>query len=128
MPTLSLHLWSHCGIAQTIIFLPCGFFLLLSSFFPRLISAVADWVSAILLTWCGLSANSECRSEMCCTRLARNARRKKLPKIAIWTPSHNFICYIFATKARIDSRKKLLSSNIASTCPHNMVNFSLIAS
>jgi len=32
--------------------------------------------------------------------------------------------YIFATKARIDNRKKnLLSSNISSTCSHNMVNF-----
>ena len=28
-----------------------------------------------------LSANLECRSEMCCTRLARNAGHKKLPKI-----------------------------------------------
>ena len=32
--------------------------------------------------------------------------------------------YIFATKACIDNRKKnFLSSNISSTCPHNMVNF-----
>jgi len=32
--------------------------------------------------------------------------------------------YIFATKARIDNRKKnLLSSNTFSTCPYNMVNF-----
>ena len=32
--------------------------------------------------------------------------------------------YIFAIKARIDNRKKnLLSSNISSTWPHNMVNF-----
>ena len=32
--------------------------------------------------------------------------------------------YIFATKARIDNRKKnLLSSNISCRCPHNMVNF-----
>ena len=32
--------------------------------------------------------------------------------------------YIFATKARIDNRKKnLLSSDISSTRPHNMVNF-----
>jgi len=36
--------------------------------------------------------------------------------------------YIFATKARIDNRKKnLLSSNISATCPHNMVNFGLLA-
>jgi len=36
--------------------------------------------------------------------------------------------YIFATKACIDNRKKnLLSSNIASTCPYNMVNFGLLA-
>jgi len=35
--------------------------------------------------------------------------------------------YLFATKACIDNRKKnLLSSNISSTCPHNMVNFGLI--
>jgi len=39
------------GIGQAIIFLPCGFFyfLLLSSiFFPRLISAVGDWMPTIL--------------------------------------------------------------------------------
>jgi len=36
--------------------------------------------------------------------------------------------YIFATKARIDNREKnLLSSNISSTCPHNMVNFGPLA-
>jgi len=29
----------------------------------------------------------------------------------------------FATKARIDNRKKLLNSNIFSTCAHNMANF-----
>ena len=38
----------------------------LSSFFPRLISAAADWMSTIYFhTWCGLSANLECTSEMC---------------------------------------------------------------
>jgi len=40
------YLWSPYGIGQTIIFLPCGYFFFL--FFPRLISAVADWMSAIL--------------------------------------------------------------------------------
>ena len=35
--------------------------------------------------------------------------------------------YIFATKARMDNRKKnLLSSNTSSTCPGNMVNFGLL--
>ena len=32
-------------------------------------------------TCCGLSASLECRSEMPCTRLAENTRRKKSPKI-----------------------------------------------
>jgi len=40
---------------------------------------------------CGLSANLRCRSETCCTRLTENTGRKKSPKIAIWTPSHNFV-------------------------------------
>jgi len=36
--------------------------------------------------------------------------------------------YSFANKARIDNRKKiLLSSNISSTCLHNMVKFGLLA-
>ena len=29
-----------------------------------------------LRTWCGLSANLECMSETCCTRLAENTGRK----------------------------------------------------
>jgi len=75
-------LWNR----QTIIFLPCDFYL--SSFFPRLISAVGDWMSPYFHTWCGLSANLEYMSEMCCTRLAENTGRKK---IAIWSPLHNFV-------------------------------------
>ena len=36
--------------------------------------------------------------------------------------------YIFATKARIDNRKKnLLNSNISSTCSYNMANFDFLA-
>jgi len=35
----------------------------------------------------------------------------------------NLSGYIFATNAPIDNRRKLLNSNISSTCPHNMVNF-----
>ena len=41
-------LWSPYGTGQTIIFSCCGLFFLSSSFFPRLISAAADWMSAIL--------------------------------------------------------------------------------
>jgi len=42
-------LWSPYVIGQTVIFLPCDFYLLssFSSFFPRLISAVGDWMSTI---------------------------------------------------------------------------------
>ena len=40
-------LWPPYVIGQAIIFLPCGFFFYLLSFFPRLISDVADWMSTI---------------------------------------------------------------------------------
>jgi len=77
-----------------------------SFFFSRLISAIV--CLPYFHTYCGLSANLRCRSETCCTRLAENTGRKKSPKIAIWTLLHNFVGYIFATKARIDSREKLV--------------------
>jgi len=35
--------------------------------------------------------------------------------------------YIFAPKARIDNRKKMLNSNISPARPHNMVNFGPLA-
>jgi len=49
------------------------------SFFPRLISAVADRMYTILLhvVW-PIVRIFECRSEMCCARLAGNAGRKKV--------------------------------------------------
>jgi len=74
-------------------FSSCGFFLLSSSsiFFPRLISAVADWMSTILRHMVCLSAHLECRSETCCARLAGNAGPKKSPKSPIWTPSRTFV-------------------------------------
>jgi len=64
--------------------------------------------------------NLECRSEMCCARLAGNAGPKNSPS------SHHhttLLGYIFTTKACIDNRKKnLLNGNVSPTCPHNMVN------
>jgi len=68
-------------------------------------------------------------SEMCCTRLAEKTGPKKVAKNRhLGTITQFCMGYIFATKARIDNRKKnLLSSNISSTCPHNMVNFGPLA-
>jgi len=52
------YVWNHGPlvmaaylIGQAIIFLPCGFYLLLllPSFSPRLTSAATDWISTILL-------------------------------------------------------------------------------
>jgi len=61
---------------------------------------------------------------MYCTRLAGNAGCEKSPSGQHRTTLSG---YIFATKARIDNRtKNLLSSNISSTCHHNMVNFGLL--
>ena len=78
---------SRCGhYIFAMWFLLSIFFLL----FPCLISAVGDWMSTIgpyFHTWCGLSANLECRSEMYCTRLAEIQDAK----IAISAPSHNFV-------------------------------------
>ena len=59
--------------------LSCGFNLL--SFFPHLISAVADWMSTILLYMVWPWVDLECSSEMCCTRLAGNTGRKNDAKI-----------------------------------------------
>ena len=117
-------LWPPCVIGQAIIFSSCGFFFFLlfsfflSSFFPRLIS------------WCGLSANLECRSEMCCARLAGNTGRKQSPKSSLSAHHRTTVSgYIFATKARrIDSRKKILKQQYL---PHMslqyMVNFGPLA-
>jgi len=117
--------WLPCVADADIIFLPCGFFLLSSFFYssPNLSGRRLD-VYHISITWCGLSANLECRSEMCCTRLAGNTGRKIVAKNCHPTTLSG---YIFATKARIDNLKKnWLSSNI-STRPYNMVNFGPLA-
>ena len=60
--------------------------------FPCLISAIADCMSAITSTH-GMwpIANLECRSHMCCMRLAGNAACKNCQKFDICTPSDNFV-------------------------------------
>ena len=110
--------------------LPCGFFL---SFFMVALWNRADHYIFMLLivlsssfflassqppqigclpyfhTWRGPSANLECRSETCCTRLAENTGRKKSrQKSPSGHHRTNLSGYIFAMKARIDNPKKLL--------------------
>jgi len=112
-------LWNRAGhYIFILLFLSIFFYL-----FPRLISAAAHWMSIPYFdTWCDPSANLECRSEMCWKRLAGNTGPKKSPSGHHRTTLSG---HIFATKARIE--KKLLSSNTASTCFHNMVNFGPLA-
>jgi len=124
--TLDCSLWPPYATGHVIIFLPCGsssiFFL--SIFFHRLISAVTDWISAILpqmvRPWC------EFKTQV--WNVLHGARWKyrtqKWPKTSPSGHHRTTLSgYIFATKACIDNLKKnLLSSNISSTCTHNMVN------
>jgi len=72
-------------------------------------------------TWCGLSANLECRSEMCCMRLAEKYRTQKNRHLRTIAQ----LCRAVSSKLRHVSTigKKLLNINISSTCLHNMANF-----
>ena len=100
------------------LFFGLWFLLPLSLFFPRLISAVADWMSTCL----------GCRSEMCCTWLAGNtgckndAKNRHLGIIA-------HICRAISSQLRHISTIgiKLLNNNTSPICRHNMVNFGLLA-
>ena len=90
-----------------------------------LVSAVADWMSTI---WCGFSANLGCRSETCYTWLSGNTRCKKVAKnCRLGTIAQ--LCRAISSQLRHVATigKNLLSSNICSTCPHNMENFGPLA-
>jgi len=65
--------------------------------------------------------------ETCCTRLAENTGCESCQKSPSGHHHTNLSGYIFATEAHINNRKKALSSNISSTCSHNMVNFGPLA-
>ena len=61
---------------------------------------------------------------MCCMRLAGSTGHKKSP---FWHHCTTLSGYIFGTKACINNQKiNLLNSNTSSTCPDNIVNFSLL--
>jgi len=59
----------------------------------------------------------------CAARGSQEIHDTSDAKIAISAPLHNFVGLYIATKACIDNRKNLLSSNTSSTCPRNMANF-----
>jgi len=99
-----------CSVVSSSIFLS-SFFLAYSQ------RSEIGWLP-YLHTWCGLSVNLGCTPETWCTNVMHAARwkyrthnsPKKLPS------EHHRITlsgYIFAIKARIDNRKKMLNSNIS---------------
>jgi len=133
----AVHMWRQCGLSVKLLWLlvmaalwnRAGHYIFalwfLSFFFssPNL-SGCRVGCLPYFHTLCGLSANLECRSEMCCTRLAGNTGRNKSP---FWHRRTTLSGHILGTKACIDNRKKnLLNSNTSSTCPANMVNFGLL--
>jgi len=104
------------GIGQAIIFLPGGFYLSSSSFNH-------SGCKLDVCTWCGLSANLECRSDMCRTQLSGNtghkndAKNRHLRTIAQ-------LCRAVSLQLRhVSTIEKMLNSNMTSTCPYNMAKF-----
>ena len=120
-------LWPPYVIGQAIYIFILWFLLSIFLFFPRLISAVGDWIP-YFHTWCGLSVNLECRSDTCCARLAENTACKNRQKVRHLGTIPQ-LCRAISSQLRHVSTigKKLLSSNISSTCSHNMVNFGPLA-
>jgi len=96
----------------------------MSAILPHLIIII---IILFARTWCGLSANVRCRSETCCTRFAENTGRKKCQKSPSGHHRTSFSAISLQLRHVSTTGKKLLSSNISSKCPHNMVNFSLLA-
>ena len=75
-------------------------------------------------TWRGPSANLECRSEMCCTRLAANTGRKKVAKNRhLGTITQ--LCRVISSQPRHISTigKKLVKQQYLLQMSYNMVNF-----
>jgi len=113
-------LWPPC----VAVFSSYGFFFL-SSYFLAYSQLSQIRCLLYLHIWCGLSAKLGCRSEMCCTQLVENTGCKKSPNIGhLCTIAQ--LCRTVSSQLRHVSTigKNLLNSNISSTCPHNMANFS----
>jgi len=63
-------------------------------------------------THSGPSANLECRSEMCCKRLAGNTGRTNDAKIAIWAPSRNFVGLYRQSEKKLVNQQYLLQMSL----------------
>jgi len=63
---------------------------------------------------------------MCCTRLAENTGRKQIAKKAAHHRT-NLSGYIFATKARINNRQKLVKQQYLLHMSYKTVNFGTLA-
>jgi len=92
-----------------------------SWFFPRLISAFADWMSLYFHSWCGLSANSV----KCAAHGLLKIQDAKIRHLCTIVQ----LCWAISSEPRHVSsiRKNLLNSSISCTCPHNMVNLGPLA-
>ena len=112
-----------CNRADHYIF---ALWFLSSIFFYFLVSSQRPQIGCLpyFYTWRGPSANFECRSEMCCSRLAANTGRENVAK-------NRHLGTIAQLRRAMSSQlrhistigKNLLSSNTFFTCLYNMVNF-----
>jgi len=100
-------LWPPCvADADIIFFCPVVSYI----FFPRLISAVAEWIVYHTSTHVLHAARWKYRMQKIAKNFPSGHHRTTLSGC------------IFATKTRIDNRNNLLNSNISSTCSQNMAN------
>jgi len=118
MWTVYGHPYVVMGRPAAIMFYRCGFFLS-SLFFPLTCSVVQIGCVPYFHTLCSLSVSLECRSEMCCMRLAENAGHRNSPSMH----HHTTLSFFTAEGCSDKPKKNLLNSNISSTCPDNLVNF-----
>jgi len=102
-------------------------FLLSSSFFfsSHNLSRRRFGCLPCLCTWCGFGVNVGRRSETCCTRLAENTGCKKVAKNRHLGAISQLFRAISSQLRHVSTiGKNLLTSNMSSRCPHNIVNFS----
>jgi len=121
-PLVLAALHSRCGHS----ILPLSYRFLLLSFFFFLACSQRSQIGCLQYfhTWCGLSANLECRSEMCCTWPAEIGRINYAKNRHLCTIAQ--LCWAISSQLRHAAyrqlQKNLLNSNISHTCPHSMVN------